>query len=667
MSKPRIFVTQKIFPQAIALLSREAEVAAFSNDRPMSASRLIAQAKNADGILVFVTDLISAKVLAGWTRVKIVSNFAVGYDNVDVNEATRRGIFLCNTPDVLTEAAADLTWALALATVRNIVNADRYVREGRFRSWQAGLFLGLDLPGKILGIVGLGRIGAAVARRAKASGMNIVYFDPSAKPVLERELGARFVSLKELLKISDIVSLHCRLNETTRHLIGAAQLALMKPSAYLLNTSRGPVVDERALVRALKTEKIAGAGLDVYEKEPSLAKGLAELDNAILLPHIASAGKETRIKMALAAAQNLIAFFRGAAPPPNCVNPEAARKGTKAFFLASLASLASLAWADPLCLKGAIHVHSHRSFDSKGSFEDIAGAAQAAGLDFVILTDHPVLDSTAAWKPPPASGNLIWIDGVEVQLEKRHQLAVLGPAAGRVTWRKDNEMDGLRQAKSLGAVIFLAHLAYSPRFLYPELLDGVEIFNPHISPWRSFSRWPRRIVLAWRGKLESLWIDLIEAHSTEINIWSGMAKTQQLGITAGNDSHQNLRLFGRQVDPYEISLRLVATYVWVEEKSEAAILAALQSGQSYIAFPLIEEARGFRFEMANGDIQATLPGPTPGLIKIFHDGKLLRTSASALSIRIPSPAQGLYRTEVWRVVNGKKKPWIYSNIIRIKM
>jgi lactate dehydrogenase-like 2-hydroxyacid dehydrogenase len=235
--------------------------------------------------------------------------------------ATERGIPVSNTPGVLTDATAELAWALLLALARHVVQADKFTRAGKFQAWGPMMFLGADVAGKTLGIIGAGRIGTAVALRSRGFGMRVLYNDPVPNPVLEKELSARRVSLEELLRESDFVSVHVGLTPETGHLIGEKEMSLMKPSAYLINTSRGAVVDEKALVKALRSRKIGGAGLDVYEDESHLSRGLAELDNVVLLPHIGSATVATRTKMAMMAAENLLAMLKGERAP-DCVNPE---------------------------------------------------------------------------------------------------------------------------------------------------------------------------------------------------------------------------------------------------------------------------------------------------------------------------------------------------------
>ncbi|MBM4081170.1 MAG: D-glycerate dehydrogenase, partial [Planctomycetes bacterium] len=282
---------------------------------------LLKNVKGRDGVLCLLTDTIDAEVLDAAKGAKIFANYAVGFNNIDVKAATERGILITNTPGVLTDATADMAWALLFSAARRIVEGDKYTRAGKFKGWSPMLFLGGDITGKTLGIVGAGRIGAAMARRSVGFKMKVLYCDPTRNEELERELGAKQVDMPTLLKESDFVSVHVLLTPATRHLIGEKELGMMKPTAYLINTSRGPVVDEAALVKALEEKKIAGAGLDVYEDEPKLKPGLAKLPNAVIPPHIASATIWTRGKMAEMAATNLVAALKGERPP-NLVNPE---------------------------------------------------------------------------------------------------------------------------------------------------------------------------------------------------------------------------------------------------------------------------------------------------------------------------------------------------------
>jgi glyoxylate reductase len=251
-----------------------------------------------------------------------VANYAVGYNNVDVAAATRRGVLVTNTPGVLTEATADLAFALLMSVARRVVESDRFLREGRFKGWKADLLLGSDVYGRVLGIVGFGRIGQAVARRGLGFNMSILYADVRrAAPDVEAQFRAKFVPLDELLKRADYVTIHVDLNEQTRHLIGERELRLMGPEHYLINAARGPIVDEKALVRALKEGWIKGAGLDVYEREPQTEPGLTDCWNAVLLPHLGSATVTARAAMSETAARNLIEAVEGKTPP-NLVNPD---------------------------------------------------------------------------------------------------------------------------------------------------------------------------------------------------------------------------------------------------------------------------------------------------------------------------------------------------------
>jgi glyoxylate reductase len=274
------------------------------------------------GIICLVTDDIDAPVLEAGTALKVVANVAVGYDNVDVQTATRRGIAVTNTPGVLTDTTADFTWGLLLSIARRIPEADRYVRSGKWQEWRLMVMLGHDVYGQTLGIIGMGRIGQAVARRAQGFGMRLLYHNRHRlEPALEADLGATWVELPRLLQQADFVSLHVPLSADTTYLIGASELRMMRPSAYLINTARGPIVDEPALIRALQEDWIAGAALDVFEHEPQVPLALQELENVVLVPHIGSASVATRTKMAIMAAQNLLAVLRGERPP-HVVNPE---------------------------------------------------------------------------------------------------------------------------------------------------------------------------------------------------------------------------------------------------------------------------------------------------------------------------------------------------------
>lgn len=296
----------------------------WGHDVPPSAGVLAARVAGADGLICLLTDRIDAALLGTAPRLRVISNVAVGYDNIDVDAATARGIPVGNTPGVLTETTADLAFALILAASRRIVEADRYVREGRWRAWDPNLLLGYDLHGATLGIVGFGAIGRAVARRASGFGMRVLYTSRSA--VADGDAGgalssARRVELPKLLRESDAVSLHVPLTPDTRHMIGADELRSMKPTAVLVNTARGPVIDQGALVRALEKGEIAAAGLDVMEEEP-LPPGdpLLGAPNLVLLPHIGSASHRTRERMASLAVENCLAGLAGNRLA-HCVNP----------------------------------------------------------------------------------------------------------------------------------------------------------------------------------------------------------------------------------------------------------------------------------------------------------------------------------------------------------
>ncbi len=322
MSKPKIFVTRQLPGPAMDILDAECAITVNPHDRPASRNELEKAVEGIDGLLCLLTDTIDEALLAKSPRLKVISNYAVGYDNIDLESCSKRKIAVTNTPGVLTEATADLAWALLMAAARRLVEADRYVREGRFKSWGPMLFLGREVNDKTLGVVGLGRIGRAVARRAGGFNMRVLYHGRHRVGAEEEyNLGVEYKPFEQLLKEADYISLHVPLNEETRHMIGAKELKLMKSSAILVNTSRGPVIDEKSLVRALKRNEIGGAALDVYEHEPVPAPGLTELPNAVLAPHIASATTETRTKMAVMAAENLLAGLKGE-KIPNLVNLE---------------------------------------------------------------------------------------------------------------------------------------------------------------------------------------------------------------------------------------------------------------------------------------------------------------------------------------------------------
>jgi glyoxylate reductase len=316
-----VFISRHLPEAALDRARSGATVRLHPEDRRLSPAELARYLEDADGLVCLLTDTIDEALLAGAPRLRAVANVAVGYNNIDVAAATRRGIVVTNTPGVLTETTADFTWALLLATARRVPEADAYTRAGRFTEWGLMLLLGSDVHGKTLGILGLGRIGKAVARRAAGFGMRMLYHDALRDPAAERELGVIYQDRDAVLAEADFVTLHVPLLPETHHYVGEGELRRMKPGAYLINASRGPVVDEAALVRALKEGWIAGAGLDVYEEEPKVHPGLLECSNAVLAPHIASASRETRLRMATMAVDNCLAVLEGRMPP-NPVNPE---------------------------------------------------------------------------------------------------------------------------------------------------------------------------------------------------------------------------------------------------------------------------------------------------------------------------------------------------------
>jgi glyoxylate reductase len=320
---PSILISRMLPKEAVARARSRAEVDLHEADRPLGRTELIARLNGRQGLVCLITDAIDAPLLAACPDLKVVANVAVGFNNIDVPAATKRGVVVTNTPDVLTETTADFAWTLLMATARRVVEADRYVREGKFTQWEFMLLLGGDIHGKTLGIIGFGRIGRAMARRARGFDMRILYQDAvAADPATERELRATRTDTATLLRESDFVTLHTPLLPETRHLINAQSLKTMKTTAYLVNASRGPVVDEAALAQALKEGWIAGAGIDVFEKEPDVHPALMGLPNAVLAPHIASASSDTRLKMANLAVDNCLAVLEGKTPPTP-VNPEA--------------------------------------------------------------------------------------------------------------------------------------------------------------------------------------------------------------------------------------------------------------------------------------------------------------------------------------------------------
>ncbi|WP_340701170.1 D-glycerate dehydrogenase [Brevibacillus borstelensis] len=321
MTKPLVFVPHRIAESALALLRERCEVDYRDIEEKLDDASFAAGLQRADGLMIYSGHKINASVLEKAPRLRVVSNIAVGYDNLDLPALTARGILATNTPDVLTETTADLTFALLMAAARRVPEADRFVKNGQWNEWLPSLMLGKDVHGATIGIVGMGRIGEAVARRAKGFDMNILYCNRTRKPEAEKALGVQFTSLDDLLSRSDYVVVMTPLTPETEGLIGERELSLMKSDAILINTSRGRVVDEQALIRSLTERRIGGAGLDVFQMEPTPKDNpLLSLPHVVTLPHIGSATRETREKMALKAARNMLAGLFGERPE-NLLNP----------------------------------------------------------------------------------------------------------------------------------------------------------------------------------------------------------------------------------------------------------------------------------------------------------------------------------------------------------
>lgn len=320
-----MLITRPLFPEALELLKAHTKIDANLQDRALSKQELIERSRGADGIVAMIADTFDTEVFHSVPSVRVVSNVAVGYNNIDVAAASDLGILITNTPGVVTESTADFAWALLMAAARRVAEGDRFVRSGNWKAWSFQTLLGYDVFGKTLGVLGFGRIGQAVARRAMGFGMKIQYASRRAvSPVAGLE-SAKAVSFETLLSTSDFVTVHVPLSAETTHLLNDRAFGLMKSNCIFVNTSRGPVVDEGALVRALQSEKIAGAGLDVFEREPEIEPELYSLENVVLAPHIGSASAETRSRMCMMAAENMVAALRGERPP-NLVNPEALSK-----------------------------------------------------------------------------------------------------------------------------------------------------------------------------------------------------------------------------------------------------------------------------------------------------------------------------------------------------
>lgn len=321
MSKPKVFISRPLHEEGLVELRKRCEVESHTEDEPLTRRELLAGIADKDAVMGQFYERIDAEFFDAAPNLKVYSNYAVGNENIDKDEATRRGIPVCNTPGVLDEATAEHAWALVMAAARRVRAAHDYTAGGKWRGWSPFIFTGRQVCGSTLGVIGAGRIGSTFARMAKGFGMRVLYVSRTAKPELEAELGAEKVDLDTLLAESDFVAVHLILTDETRHMLDTRALGRIKQGAVLVNTSRGAVIDEAALVEELKTGRIAAAALDVFEEEPKIHPGLFELDNVLLSPHIGSNTLRTRIAMAAMAAENLLAVLEGRKPPA-CLNPE---------------------------------------------------------------------------------------------------------------------------------------------------------------------------------------------------------------------------------------------------------------------------------------------------------------------------------------------------------
>jgi glyoxylate reductase len=325
MDRPKILVTHRLFEGPRAKLEELCEAEYWSDSERPPRAEVLRRVADKDGLICLLTEKIDDELLSAAPRLRTVANIAVGFDNIDVDACTRRGVAVSNTPGVLDETTADFAWTLLMAVGRRLIEGDALCRSGQWKGWSLDQLVGGDIWGKTLGILGFGRIGRAVARRASGFGMRVIYNDTVRAPSeIESELRAEYMERDAVLREGDFVSLHVPLLPETRGLIGPRELALMKPTAFLINTSRGPVVQEAALITALERRQIAGAALDVFEREPQIGHGLLR-PNVVLAPHLASASLETRTRMAMMAVENTIAFFEGRRPP-NIVNPDVWKK-----------------------------------------------------------------------------------------------------------------------------------------------------------------------------------------------------------------------------------------------------------------------------------------------------------------------------------------------------
>lgn len=326
MAKAKILVTRAVFPEIIDDLKKHFDVESNQEDRIFSSEELIAKARGKDGLFTFSSERISADIIAAAPSLKAICNMAVGYNNIDIAAATRAGIMVTNTPEVLNETTADFAWALLMATARRVTESEHWLRAGKWKRWTHDGFLGADVHGSTLGIIGMGRIGQAIARRSMGFNMQVVYYNrsPLQKDKEAHANNARYVGKEELLRTADHVMLTLPYSPESHHTIGAVELAMMKPGATLVNIARGGIVDDAALIVALRANRIAAAGLDVFENEPAFDPGFLTLSNVVLTPHIGSASRPTRLAMANCAAANLVAALSGEVPP-NLLNPEARR------------------------------------------------------------------------------------------------------------------------------------------------------------------------------------------------------------------------------------------------------------------------------------------------------------------------------------------------------
>ena len=330
MPKPKVYVTREMPERGLRIIKEKFDTEIWSDYAPPPKRTIIEKADKVDALATLLSDKIDAEVFDAAPKLKIVAQMAVGFDNINIAEATKRGIYVTNTPGVLTETTADFAWTLLMAVARRVVEADNYVRSGKWKvGWHPMMLQGRDINGATLGIVGLGRIGCALAKRAKGFDMKVLYNDIIRRPDFEKEYGIQFTEMDKLFPQADFVTINTPLTEQTHHLVDEKKLKSMKKTAYLINNARGPIVDEKALYKALKEGWIAGAALDVFEQEPTSKENpLLKLDNVVVAPHISSASYETRSRMAVMVAENFVAFFEGKTPP-NLVNREVAKTQKK--------------------------------------------------------------------------------------------------------------------------------------------------------------------------------------------------------------------------------------------------------------------------------------------------------------------------------------------------